>query len=125
VGKTLYTQNWKGAIPNLRRRESWRRKPEKNDSLQLTKKRRLPRTETTKYETSAEDGTLTFNQPQTEREPMTKNDQTNRRETTKVVPNTEIRMPNNTGRYEKPGATRLKLAHHKNIQRVGLRAAQE
>jgi len=69
---------------------------EQKDSPLLTKKRRDPTTEITKYRTRASVETLVFNQPHTDSDPITINLQIKRVDIVRVVPKTEIRMPKNT-----------------------------
>jgi len=117
VLRTLKTQNWKGARPSFRRRARNTRRLEQKTTLLLTKKRRDPTTEITKYRTRASVETLAFNQPHTERVPITIKLQIKRGDIVIVVPITEIRMPMTTPKYEKLKITGPMTSHHKHTHK--------
>lgn len=77
-------------------KESCSRRPESERAPELTRKRRLPRTETTKYKVREEEGNLGLRKPQVDRVLRTRNDQAKRGETTSNIPMTEIVIPMTT-----------------------------
>ena len=70
---------------------------ERSDHAKLIRKSSLLKTETTKYNTKASEGTLGFSQPQIDRVPRTRNDQIANGEVQKEVPNTNMRVPRTIG----------------------------
>ena len=114
------TQNWKGARPSLRRRESCKIRGEKKKKPQESKKRRPPSTETMKYKTKPLEGILGFNQPQVDREPKTKKNQRTKEFVAERMPKTEREIPINTVKHEKPSPKKPMTSHHKSIHKGDL-----